>query len=199
MKKFFIVFGIFILLFAGFFLFKMINNKTSTPNYQVSRTSINEQIFNQNTTPPEPKTYLPPEEELSEYSTDLVQRYTNSKNNISVCCSILDGTIVDSGETFSFWGTLGDTTNDKGYVAADSFDEDGDTVQTYGGGVCQVSSTLYNAVLALPDYLTIVERHPHSKPVNYVEEGKDATVSYPSVDFRFANEANFPIKISAEY
>ena len=100
---------------------------------------------------------------------------------------------------FLFVIPFGDTTQDKGYVAADSFDEDGDTIQTYGGGVCQISSTLYNAVLALPEQLTVVERHPHSKPVAYVEQGKDATVSYSSVDFRFQNNLEHPIKIYASY
>ena len=141
----------------------------------------------------------PKETDISSFSTNLVHRYTNSKKNISVGCSILNGTVINSGDTFSFWNVLGDTTKEKGYVAADSFDEDGDTVQTYGGGVCQISTTLYNAVLAVPNVLSVIERHPHSKPVEYVEKGKDATVSYPSVDFKFKNNSNTPIKIYAEY
>lgn len=142
---------------------------------------------------------IPIEEDLSSFTTQMVHRYTNSKHNISTACSSLNGTTLTAGQTFSFWDTIGDTTSDKGYVAADSFDEDGDTVQTYGGGVCQVSSTLYNVVLALPDYLEVVERHPHSKPVDYVEKGKDATVSYPSVDFKFKNISNDTLKIYADY
>ena len=129
---------------------------------------------------------IPIEEDLSSFTTQMVHRYTNSKHNISIACSSLNGTTLN-------------TTADKGYVAADSFDEDGDTVQTYGGGVCQVSSTLYNVVLALPDYLEVLERHPHSKPVDYVEKGKDATVSYPSVDFKFKNISNDTLKIYADY
>lgn len=139
------------------------------------------------------------ETELASFSTNLVNRYTNSKHNISVACGLLNGTVIQNGDVFSFWGTLGDTTPEKGYVKADSFDEDGDTVQTYGGGVCQISSTLYNVVLAVPNELTVVERHPHSKPVAYVEQGKDATVSYSSVDFKFKNNSGLPIKIYAEY
>ena len=111
----------------------------------------------------------------------------------------MDGTVIQNGDVFSFWGVLGDTTPEKGYVAADSFDDDGDTVQTYGGGVCQISSTLYNVVLAVPNELPVIERHPHSKPVEYVEKGKDATVSYSSVDFKFQNNSGYPIKIYAQY
>ncbi len=63
-------------------------------------------------------------------------------------------------------------------------------------GNCQISSTLYNAVLALPE-LTIVERHEHSQKVYYVPEGKDAAVAYGSIDFKFKNEFDYDIKIKA--
>lgn len=61
-------------------------------------------------------------------------------------------------------------------------------------GNCQVSSTLYNAVLAISDF-KIVERHAHGKKVTYVPEGKDATISYGSLDFRFKNDGNYDIKL----
>ena len=61
-------------------------------------------------------------------------------------------------------------------------------------GKCQISSTLYNAVLQIPT-LTVIERHPHSGKVDYVEEGKDAAVAYGSVDFKFKNDNNYDIKI----
>ena len=66
----------------------------------------------------------------------------------------------------------------------------------YGGGKCQISSTLYNAVLAVPT-LTVVERYPHSRRVYYVEEGKDATVCYGGADFKFRNDNDYDIKITA--
>lgn len=72
----------------------------------------------------------------------------------------------------------------------------GNTVQTLGGGNCQVSSTLYNAVLKVGD-LKIVERHPHSKEVHYVAKDKDAAVSHGSVDFKFKNNTGNDIKIYA--
>ena len=68
-------------------------------------------------------------------------------------------------------------------------------MQGYGGGICQVSSTLYNAVLA--GKLTVTQRHTHSLPVTYVPTGKDATVSYGWLDFCFQNSYDYPVKIVA--
>ena len=72
----------------------------------------------------------------------------------------------------------------------------GNKIQTLGGGNCQVSSTLYNAVLKVPD-LKVTERHPHSKRVYYVPVDKDAAVAHGSVDFKFKNNTGVPIKIYA--
>ena len=69
-------------------------------------------------------------------------------------------------------------------------------VQAIGGGMCQVSTTLYNAVLGVPG-LEVTERHSHDKPVNYVESGKDATISYGTLDFKFVNKTGNKIKIIA--
>ena len=84
----------------------------------------------------------------------------------------------------------------NGYKKAEIFDSEGNIIQGYGGGNCQVSSTLYNAVLAVPN-LEIIERHEHSRNVQYVEDGKDAAVAYGSIDFKFKNNTNHPIKIIA--
>ena len=105
--------------------------------------------------------------------------------------------MLHHGEIFSFCNTLGPAKPSEGYQKADTFDSDGDIYQEYGGGKCQVSSTLYNAVLQV-EGLEIIERHSHSNYVPYVEEGKDAAVSYGSVDFKFKNNNNFSIKIIAE-
>ena len=102
--------------------------------------------------------------------------------------------LLSLGETFSFCNTLGPATPEDGYEKADTFDSDGDTIQAYGGGKCQVSTTLYNAVLAVPT-LTVVERHEHSGPVYYVPDGMDACVSYGSCDFKFRNDSDFDIKM----
>ncbi len=113
---------------------------------------------------------------------------------MSITCSALNGTVVKSGETFSFCNTVGKATPERGYKEAEIFDKDGNIQKGYGGGNCQVSSTLYNAVLQVPT-LTVVERHEHSRKVSYVEEGKDAAVSYGSVDFKFRNDNDYDIKI----
>ncbi len=105
--------------------------------------------------------------------------------------------MLNLGETFSFCNTLGPAKPSEGYQKADTFDADGDIFQEYGGGKCQVSSTLYNAVLQVSG-LEVIERYGHSSKVPYVEEGKDAAVSYGSVDFKFKNNNSFSIKIIAE-
>lgn len=134
------------------------------------------------------------EENLASFSTKVSQKDPDRQNNITICCNSLNGIIVKAGETFSFCETLGPASPEDGYEKADTFDGDGDTIQAYGGGKCQVSTTLYNAVLAVPS-LTVTERHEHSGPVYYVEEGMDACVSYGSCDFKFRNDNNFDVKM----
>ncbi|MBQ6991967.1 MAG: VanW family protein [Clostridia bacterium] len=142
------------------------------------------------------KKQQPVEEEISTFSTTIYIKDESRQNNLTLACSQLNGTIVKSGETFSFCDTLGPAKPEDGYQKADTFDSDGDIFQEYGGGKCQVSSTLYNAVLNIPN-IEIVERHPHSGDVDYVEEGKDAAVAYGSVDFKFTNNTGYDIKIQA--
>lgn len=134
------------------------------------------------------------EVEISSFSTKLGGKDTPRSRNIGITCSILNETIIKNGETFSFCGIVGNPTADRGYEEADSFDTNGKTVKTYGGGNCQVSSTIYNAVLAVQD-LEVKERHAHIKPVHYVEKDKDATVAYGSVDFKFKNNTGSDIKL----
>lgn len=134
------------------------------------------------------------ETDIASFSTKIVYKDKNRDNNMSITCSALNGTVVKSGETFSFCNTVGKATPERGYKEAEIFDKDGNIQKGYGGGNCQVSSTLYNAVLQVPT-LTVVERHEHSRKVSYVEEGKDAAVSYGSVDFKFRNDNDYDIKI----
>jgi len=134
------------------------------------------------------------EQEIASFATKLGGKNTPRTRNIGITTSTLNGTVVKNGETFSFCEIIGEPTQDKGYEEADSFDADGNTVQTLGGGNCQVSSTLYNAVLKVSD-LQIKERHAHSKEVHYVAKDKDAAVSYGSVDFKFKNNTGSDIKI----
>ncbi len=136
----------------------------------------------------------PTEEPLSSFSTKVSQKDPDRQTNITLACNSLNGIIVKAGETFSFCNTLGPATPEDGYKKADTFDSEGNTIQAYGGGKCQVSTTLYNAVLNASG-LTVVERHEHSGPVYYVPEGMDACVSYGSCDFQFANNNDFDIKL----
>lgn len=133
------------------------------------------------------------EEEIASYSSPLKSKAAGRLNNIRITCSALNGTVVSKGEIFSFCETLGPSTAEKGYEKADVI-INGKTELALGGGNCQVSSTLYNAVLMVPD-LEVIERHEHGKNVGYVPEGKDATVSYGSVDFKFKNNSNNDIKL----
>lgn len=131
---------------------------------------------------------------LCDYSTKLIGSDENRNININLACDAINGTIIEPDATFSFWEIVGETTVKKGYKEADAFDSNGETIHALGGGICQISSTLYNAVLE-ESMLEVVERHPHSQPVAYVEEGKDATVNYGTSDFKFKNNSEFPIKI----
>ncbi len=131
---------------------------------------------------------------LGEYQT----KHTNSENrntNLKLACQALNGKILKPGETLSFNETLGERTADKGYKPAPSY-SGLETVDSLGGGICQVSSTLYYAAL-LAD-LDIVSRSNHGFVSNYIPYGLDATVSWGGPDFKFRNSTNFPIKIEAE-
>lgn len=136
------------------------------------------------------------EEEIASFSTKLNGQDSPRTHNIKLTSTALNGTTVNNGATFSFCNTIGVCTAEKGYQKADTFDSDGNTIQAYGGGNCQVSSTLYNAVLKVPD-LEVKERHAHSKAVHYVEKDKDAAVAHGSVDFKFKNNTGSTIKIYA--
>ena len=114
----------------------------------------------------------------------------------NTCLKTLDGTIVKSGDTFSLWNTLGCPNKEKGYKKAKAFTSDGDIKQSYGGGICQVSTTIYNALLKI-DEIKITERHEHSRDVVYIKDGKDAAVSYKSADLKFKNNADYDIKLKA--
>lgn len=138
----------------------------------------------------------PKETEISTFSTTIYSRDSERQHNIQLTCSFLNGTIVKNGETFSFCSTVGPATSDKGYQKADIFDNKGNKKKGYGGGNCQISSTLYNAVMSVPN-LEIVERHPHSNNVPYVKKDKDAAVAYGSYDFKFKNNTGNDIRIAA--
>ncbi len=165
-------------------------------DYTVSKTSYTN-IENNNTNVIEEKNKKPIETDLASFSTKIMYKDANRQHNMALTCSKLNGTIVKSGETFSFCNTVGKATAEAGYKEAEIFDKQGNIKKGYGGGNCQVSSTLYNVVLQIPS-LKVLERHEHSRKVSYVESGKDAAVAYGSIDFRFKNENDFDIKIYSE-
>jgi vancomycin resistance protein YoaR len=115
--------------------------------------------------------------------------------NILMACNSLNNTIVWPGQEFSFNETTGPRTAERGYLPAPIIIGGGFDVG-FGGGVCQVSSTLYNAILQAR--LRITERHAHSQPIHYVPEGKDATVSYGDQDLRFINQRAGPIIVKTQ-
>lgn len=147
------------------------------------------------TTPaPTPALTSKPEnpKEISSFTTIIYDKEENRVNNIKIAAEELDGTVIEPGEVFSFNETVGKRSKEKGYEEASIF-VDGEKSKGVGGGVCQVSTTLYNA--ALKADLEIIERHRHSRKVSYVEEGKDAAVVYNSKDLRFKNTRDYPIEI----
>ena len=118
----------------------------------------------------------------------------NRSNNISLSSEKINGTVILPGETFSYNQTVGKRTIEAGYKEAGAY-AGGQVVQEVGGGICQVSSTLYNAVLYAN--LEIIERSNHYFETSYVDPGRDATVSWGTVDFKFKNNRTYPIKIEA--
>lgn len=118
----------------------------------------------------------------------------NRATNIDIACEKINGTILEPGETFSFNKIVGERTAKNGFKEALIYNG-GEVDYGIGGGICQISSTLYNAVLKAN--LDIVERKNHSMTVSYLPVGQDAAVSYGSVDFKFTNSRTYPIKIVA--
>lgn len=132
---------------------------------------------------------------LSSFSTKYDETNVPRSKNLKIAMSKLDGVVVMPGEVFSYNKTLGKRTVEEGYEYANGF-SGGKVVPMLAGGICQISSTLYDAVLYAN--LNIVERHNHMFQAGYVEPGKDATVVYGSLDFKFENTRKYPIMIKTK-
>ncbi len=117
-------------------------------------------------------------------------------NNIALAAQAISGKTLMPGETLSFNESTGQRTVEKGYRGAPAI-AGGVLIDDVGGGVCQVSSTLFNAA-ALAG-MTIVDRSPHAWPVSYVDKGLDATVNWPNLDFKFRNDKDTPVFLIAHY
>ena len=134
--------------------------------------------------------------EIASFTSTLYDNEENRVYNISKACDILNDVTIPNGSEFSFNNTIGPMGEENGYKLAKGFDDDGNLIDIPGGGMCQVSSTLYN--VALIANLEITERHPHSRRVYYVPVDKDATIYYPSLDLKFINNTGYDLKISAQ-
>ena len=166
--------------------------ETKTSNYQSKKSSTNTNTSNSNNTTIVTKK----ETEIARFSTKIYNKDEERQNNIGITCRTLSNKEVQPGETFSFCDTVGKATIEKGYQEADIYVE-GKKEQGLGGGNCQVSTTLYNAVLQVSE-LQVIERHQHSGHVPYVQNDNDAAVAYGSYDFKFKNNTNSVIKIVME-
>ena len=146
----------------------------------------------------EPETTLDSVQSRYGMITSAVTNASSSSNNrlinLNLACKAINGTILEPGETFSFNTVVGKRTKDKGYTVAPVY-TNGEVGTDIGGGVCQVSTTLWNA--AMKADCEIVERHAHSRPVSYVDKGKDATVSWDSQDMSFKNTTGRTLYIVA--
>lgn len=131
---------------------------------------------------------------LASFSTRFDPSNKNRATNIDLAAKAINGTVLMPGERFSFNNVVGPTTASKGYLLAGAYSA-GELVENYGGGICQVSSTVYNVVLYAN--LEIVERYNHSSVVSYLDPGRDATISYGSKDFKFLNSRKYAIKLNA--
>jgi vancomycin resistance protein YoaR len=132
---------------------------------------------------------------LSEFSTSIAGSSAGRRENIKKAVSAIDGTLISPGESFSFNEKVGPRVSERGYKIAPVMVR-GELVPGVGGGVCQVSTTLYNAVLLAG--LKVVRREHHARPVKYVSPGRDATVVYGYIDLIFKNDKDAPIYIQGE-
>ena len=133
-------------------------------------------------------------DQLATFTTRFDVSDVDRSTNLKIACQKINGKVILSGDTFSYNKALGARTAAAGYKNGKIY-SGGQVVDGIGGGICQISSTLYNSVL-LAD-LEIVERRNHQFVTSYVGPGRDATVVYGLTDFKFKNTRQYPVRISA--
>lgn len=133
-------------------------------------------------------------DQLATFTTRYDVSDVDRSTNLQIACQKINGKVVLAGETFSYNQTLGPRTVAAGYKNGKIY-SGGEVVDGIGGGICQISSTLYNAVLMAN--LQIVERRNHQFVTSYVPAGRDATVVYGVTDFKFKNTRQYPVRIVA--
>lgn len=129
---------------------------------------------------------------LGSYTTSFDSSNINRSSNIRLAAGHLNGAVIESGKILSFNDTVGARLPERGFLPAKII-ENGEYTEGVGGGVCQVSTTLYNA--ALLSGMTVTEYHPHSLAVGYVDPSRDAMVSGTSCDLKFSNQSDSPVYI----
>ena len=131
-------------------------------------------------------------DKLGEFTTRYDASNKNRSTNLELASAKIDGTVIMPGETFSYNKIVGERTISAGYKEAPVY-AGGKVVDGIGGGICQLSSTLYNAVVYAN--LEVTNRNNHRFTTSYVEIGRDATVSWGTIDFCFKNTREYPIKV----
>jgi len=131
---------------------------------------------------------------ISSFTTSVEDQDFNVRTNIALAAGKLNGTVIQPGEVFSFNAVVGDGSAANGFLTGRVLYQDTIAYES-GGGICQVSSTLFNALLLAG--CSITERHRHSRPVRYVPLGLDATIRYGKKDLRMKNSNSFPLYIVA--
>lgn len=129
---------------------------------------------------------------ISSFTTSVEDQDFNVKTNIALAAGKLNGTVIQPGEVFSFNKSAGDGSAANGFLTGRVLYQD-TTAYEPGGGICQVSSTLFNALLLAG--FDIKERHRHSLPVRYVPAGLDATIRYGKKDLKMKNSSPYPLYI----
>jgi vancomycin resistance protein VanW len=132
---------------------------------------------------------------MAAFQTTLPDPLPGEEYNVGLAARMLAGTLIQPGQVFSMNETLGVRTREKGFREGPAY-SGGQIIRVTGGGICKISTTLYNvAILA---NLEIIERRPHGMLVPYVPPGQDATVSYGTIDLKFRNNTGSPVLIWAE-
>ena len=167
------------------------NNENNTENdINISKEKLNE-IENEKNRLNTPQK----EEQIATYTTTLYDKEQTRIENINLAISKLNGVVIENGTEFSFNNTIGPMDGSNGFKKATGFDSKGRKIKISGGGICQISSTLYNSALIAG--FEITERHPHSRRVYYVPKDKDATIFYGSLDLKFINNSGSKVRIYA--
>jgi vancomycin resistance protein YoaR len=136
----------------------------------------------------------PGEQVVASFVTPLDGRSGSQRHNARLAVERLDGARIEPGAEFSFNRRVGTFSRDMGYRKA-PVSYNGQLINDWGGGVCQASTTLYNAALLAG--LNIIERHRHQFQPSYVPPGRDAAVAFSNIDLRFQNPYDFPLRLHA--